>query len=176
MADGSSCDPRDPWKMCAEGHCLSTGCDHVLGSTIETDRCGNCGGDGKFCQFVSESYSPFSSRRKEEMLSPPLQNYNLLASIPRGSKDIRITSVGSISFLGQNEWVFSYKEKHYSFVLRHCLGIFQMDFEMTFLVLENPQSSLRYTPQSSLRYTPQCSMDIILHTLFSSLCSMIIVE
>ena len=106
VGDGWGCDPRDPWKVCADGYCLPTGCDNVLASDIRTDACGNCGGgdDEEFCQFVSQSYDNEEKRQEasNEMLLP---NYHLLSSIPRGSKDTRISSVSSTSFLGQNEWL-----------------------------------------------------------------------
>ena len=105
MGDGWGCDPRDPWKVCADGYCLPTGCDNVLASDIHPDACGNCGGDGKFCQFVSQSYDNEKRQEEEASNETLLQNYHLLSSIPRGSKDTRISSVSSISFLGQNEWL-----------------------------------------------------------------------
>ncbi|XP_031344592.1 protein madd-4 isoform X2 [Photinus pyralis] len=48
VEDGTRC-RQGSLDMCIDGKCLRVGCDLRIGSTLQVDSCGNCGGDGSSC-------------------------------------------------------------------------------------------------------------------------------
>uniref|UniRef100_A0A1I7YLD8 Peptidase M12B domain-containing protein n=1 Tax=Steinernema glaseri TaxID=37863 RepID=A0A1I7YLD8_9BILA len=82
VADGTPCD-RNSDDICIDGTCHSAGCDHRLGSDMQRDRCGICGGDGSTCRTVSGVYNERGS-----------YGYNEVLKIPAGSANIDITQHG----------------------------------------------------------------------------------
>ncbi|KAJ8348261.1 hypothetical protein SKAU_G00268500 [Synaphobranchus kaupii] len=42
--DGTRCSYKDPYNICVGGDCVKVGCDYVIGSTKQEDKCGVCGG------------------------------------------------------------------------------------------------------------------------------------
>ncbi|CAJ0568740.1 unnamed protein product, partial [Mesorhabditis spiculigera] len=79
VVDGTPCDQNGD-DLCVDGACRKAGCDHVLGSNVEKDRCGICGGDGSSCRHVKGSYNERGSF-----------GYNEVLKIPAGSANIEIT-------------------------------------------------------------------------------------
>ena len=50
MVDGTPCDLKDGVRrVCVNGECRPVGCDGMLGSDLEEDKCRRCGGDGTGC-------------------------------------------------------------------------------------------------------------------------------
>ncbi|XP_058654418.1 A disintegrin and metalloproteinase with thrombospondin motifs 2-like isoform X3 [Onychostoma macrolepis] len=47
---GTRCSYKDPYSVCVAGDCEKVGCDNVVGSTLQEDKCGVCGGDGTKCK------------------------------------------------------------------------------------------------------------------------------
>ena len=45
MVDGTECRPYSS-SVCVRGKCVRTGCDGVIGSKLQFDKCGVCGGEG----------------------------------------------------------------------------------------------------------------------------------
>uniref|UniRef100_T1IW65 Protein Dr1 n=1 Tax=Strigamia maritima TaxID=126957 RepID=T1IW65_STRMM len=45
--------------MCIDSECVPVGCDNQLGSNLELDRCGICGGDGTRCFEVKNRFEKF---------------------------------------------------------------------------------------------------------------------
>ncbi|KAI2657007.1 A disintegrin and metalloproteinase with thrombospondin motifs 2 [Labeo rohita] len=43
---GTRCSYKDPYSVCVYGDCEKVGCDNVVGSALQEDKCGVCGGDG----------------------------------------------------------------------------------------------------------------------------------
>ena len=52
VVDGTSCDDEGR-RICVDGECSPVGCDGLLGSDTEEDKCRVCGGDGSSCQTVT---------------------------------------------------------------------------------------------------------------------------
>ena len=54
VVDGTPCDVGDGTsRICVQGECLPVGCDNMLGSEMEEDKCRVCGGDGSNCNTVT---------------------------------------------------------------------------------------------------------------------------
>uniref|UniRef100_A0A8C1ZF26 ADAM metallopeptidase with thrombospondin type 1 motif, 2 n=1 Tax=Cyprinus carpio TaxID=7962 RepID=A0A8C1ZF26_CYPCA len=47
---GTRCSYKDPFSVCVAGDCEKVGCDNVVGSALQEDKCGICGGDGTKCK------------------------------------------------------------------------------------------------------------------------------
>ncbi|KAL1261838.1 hypothetical protein QQF64_007103, partial [Cirrhinus molitorella] len=47
---GTHCSYKDPYSVCVYGDCEKMGCDNVVGSALQEDKCGVCGGDGTKCK------------------------------------------------------------------------------------------------------------------------------
>ncbi|XP_068732164.1 A disintegrin and metalloproteinase with thrombospondin motifs 6-like isoform X2 [Montipora capricornis] len=75
VLDGTRCTVnKDDTSVCLHGRCRSVGCDNVLDSTVEFDRCGVCGGNGSTCKIefkyagVPDAYGPESATLIAELL------------------------------------------------------------------------------------------------------------
>ncbi|KAJ7419834.1 A disintegrin and metalloproteinase with thrombospondin motif 2 [Pitangus sulphuratus] len=55
--DGTRCSYKDAYSICVRGDCLKVGCDRVIGSTKQEDKCGVCGGDNSHCKVVKRTFS-----------------------------------------------------------------------------------------------------------------------
>ncbi|KAK2542741.1 Adamts2 [Columba guinea] len=55
--DGTRCSYKDAYSICVRGDCLKVGCDRVIGSTKQEDKCGVCGGDNSHCKVVKGTFS-----------------------------------------------------------------------------------------------------------------------
>ncbi|KAM6273650.1 papilin isoform 2-T2 [Porphyrio hochstetteri] len=82
VVDGTTCEPgkRD---ICVEGACKAVGCDNMLESSKEEDKCLQCGGDGSTCYGVMGTF---------DVPSLP-KGYNQIFIIPVGATSIQIKEV-----------------------------------------------------------------------------------
>ncbi|NWU01608.1 PPN protein, partial [Urocynchramus pylzowi] len=82
VVDGTTCEPgkRD---ICVEGVCQAVGCDNMLESAKEEDKCLQCGGDGSTCYGVKGTF---------DVASLP-KGYNQIFIIPVGATSIQIKEV-----------------------------------------------------------------------------------
>ncbi|XP_041121879.1 A disintegrin and metalloproteinase with thrombospondin motifs 2-like isoform X2 [Polyodon spathula] len=55
--DGTRCSYKDPYSICVRGECVKVGCDKVIGSPKQEDKCGVCGGDNSHCKVVKGTFS-----------------------------------------------------------------------------------------------------------------------
>ncbi|MBN3302578.1 ATS2 metalloproteinase, partial [Amia calva] len=55
--DGTRCSYKDPYSICVRGDCVKVGCDYVIGSTQQEDKCGICGGDNSSCKIVKGNFT-----------------------------------------------------------------------------------------------------------------------
>uniref|UniRef100_A0A8C6Y7F7 ADAM metallopeptidase with thrombospondin type 1 motif 2 n=1 Tax=Naja naja TaxID=35670 RepID=A0A8C6Y7F7_NAJNA len=55
--DGTRCSYKDLHSICMRGECLVVGCDKVIGSSKQEDKCGVCGGDNTHCKVVKGTFS-----------------------------------------------------------------------------------------------------------------------
>uniref|UniRef100_A0A1B6CGF3 Peptidase M12B domain-containing protein n=1 Tax=Clastoptera arizonana TaxID=38151 RepID=A0A1B6CGF3_9HEMI len=87
--DGTPCNLGTK-DMCIDGICKHVGCDWVVDSESEEDKCGICLGDGKQCKTMQSSYE----RREGD-------GYTEVVVIPRGARNIHIKEVGlSRNYIG----------------------------------------------------------------------------
>ncbi|XP_051537327.1 A disintegrin and metalloproteinase with thrombospondin motifs 2-like [Myxocyprinus asiaticus] len=78
--DGTLCSYKDPYSVCVRGECEKVGCDNVIASEVEDDKCGVCGGDNSTCKIVKGNFT--RSTRKPGFLK--------ILEIPRGARHILI--------------------------------------------------------------------------------------
>lgn len=56
VIDGTECRPHSS-SVCVKGKCVRTGCDGIIGSKLQFDKCGICGGDGNSCIKVAGNFT-----------------------------------------------------------------------------------------------------------------------
>ncbi|KAM9451435.1 A disintegrin and metalloproteinase with thrombospondin motifs 2 isoform 1-T1 [Clarias gariepinus] len=78
--DGTRCSYKDPYSLCVRGECEKVGCDNVIASELEEDKCGVCGGNNSTCKIVKGNFT--RSTRKPGFLK--------ILEIPRGARHILI--------------------------------------------------------------------------------------
>uniref|UniRef100_A0A8C9NDI6 ADAM metallopeptidase with thrombospondin type 1 motif 2 n=1 Tax=Serinus canaria TaxID=9135 RepID=A0A8C9NDI6_SERCA len=78
--DGTRCSYKDAYSICVRGDCLVVGCDRVIGSTKQEDKCGVCGGDNSHCKVVKRTFSRV----------PKKQGYVKMFEIPAGARHLLI--------------------------------------------------------------------------------------
>ncbi|XP_066840055.1 ADAMTS-like protein 5 isoform X1 [Anser cygnoides] len=83
VLDGTRCGPDSP-ELCVGGHCLSVGCDGILGSGARPHACGRCGGGQDGCLLVHRLF---------QGTEPPSGyfGYVNVTKIPAGATNIRVT-------------------------------------------------------------------------------------
>ncbi|XP_077472538.1 A disintegrin and metalloproteinase with thrombospondin motifs 5 [Stigmatopora argus] len=77
VIDGTECRPYSG-SVCVKGKCVRTGCDGIIGSKLQFDKCGVCGGDNAGCVRVVGN---FTKRSK---------GYTDVVKIPAGSTHIKV--------------------------------------------------------------------------------------
>ncbi|XP_035265429.1 A disintegrin and metalloproteinase with thrombospondin motifs 2-like isoform X3 [Anguilla anguilla] len=78
--DGTRCSYKDPYSICMRGDCVKVGCDGVVGSSQQEDKCGICGGDNSSCKIVKGNFH--RSAKKQGFLK--------ILEIPRGARHLLI--------------------------------------------------------------------------------------
>lgn len=83
VIDGTRCGVPDANRICVAGRCMAVGCDGLLGSGMQLDSCGVCGGDNSTCRVIAGIFS-----------NPKMPyGYNMIATLPRGAANITIQQV-----------------------------------------------------------------------------------
>ncbi|XP_053735565.1 A disintegrin and metalloproteinase with thrombospondin motifs 5 [Synchiropus splendidus] len=77
VTDGTECRPYSS-SVCVKGKCVRTGCDGIIGSKLQFDKCGICGGDSTGCVRVVGNFTKKS------------KGYTDVVKIPAGSTHIKI--------------------------------------------------------------------------------------
>ncbi|XP_054831006.1 A disintegrin and metalloproteinase with thrombospondin motifs 5 [Eublepharis macularius] len=77
VTDGTECRPYSN-SVCVRGKCVRTGCDVIIGSKLQFDKCGICGGDNSSCTKIMGT---FNKRSK---------GYTDIVKIPEGATHIRV--------------------------------------------------------------------------------------
>ncbi|CAN9498264.1 unnamed protein product [Ophioblennius macclurei] len=77
VVDGTECRPYSS-SVCVKGKCVRTGCDGIIGSKLQFDKCGICGGDSTGCLRVMGNFT-----RKSK-------GYTDVVRIPAGSTHIKV--------------------------------------------------------------------------------------
>uniref|UniRef100_A0A8B9HV82 ADAM metallopeptidase with thrombospondin type 1 motif, 2 n=1 Tax=Astyanax mexicanus TaxID=7994 RepID=A0A8B9HV82_ASTMX len=78
--DGTRCSYKDHYSVCVRGECEKVGCDNVIASELEEDKCGVCGGDNSTCKIVKGNFT--RSTKKPGFLK--------ILEIPRGARHVMI--------------------------------------------------------------------------------------
>ncbi|XP_030369297.1 papilin isoform X5 [Scaptodrosophila lebanonensis] len=79
VVDGTRCNDRD-LDVCVDGECMPVGCDMMLGSDAKEDKCRKCGGDGRTCKTIQNTFSTDNLAA----------GYNDILIVPVGATNIRI--------------------------------------------------------------------------------------
>uniref|UniRef100_A0A8C7P2E1 ADAM metallopeptidase with thrombospondin type 1 motif 2 n=1 Tax=Oncorhynchus mykiss TaxID=8022 RepID=A0A8C7P2E1_ONCMY len=83
VQDGTLCSYRDPYSVCVHGDCEVMGCDGVVGSSQQEDKCGVCGGDNSSCKIINGNFT--RSAKKQGFLK--------VLEIPRGARHLLIQEI-----------------------------------------------------------------------------------
>eukprot|EP00066_Takifugu_rubripes_P015146 XP_011604412.1 PREDICTED: A disintegrin and metalloproteinase with thrombospondin motifs 5 [Takifugu rubripes] len=77
VTDGTECRPYSS-SVCVKGKCVRTGCDGIIGSKLQYDKCGVCGGDSTGCIRVVGNFTKKS------------KGYTDVVKIPAGSTHLKV--------------------------------------------------------------------------------------
>uniref|UniRef100_A0A7N4PG13 A disintegrin and metalloproteinase with thrombospondin motifs 5 n=1 Tax=Sarcophilus harrisii TaxID=9305 RepID=A0A7N4PG13_SARHA len=77
VKDGTECRPYSN-SICVQGKCVRTGCDNIIGSKLQYDKCGICGGDNSSCTKVMGTFNKKS------------KGYTDVVRIPEGATHIKV--------------------------------------------------------------------------------------
>uniref|UniRef100_A0A8C2JBF1 ADAM metallopeptidase with thrombospondin type 1 motif 5 n=1 Tax=Cyprinus carpio TaxID=7962 RepID=A0A8C2JBF1_CYPCA len=77
VVDGTECRPYSS-SVCVKGKCVRTGCDGIIGSKLQYDKCGICGGDGNSCIKVAGNFTKKS------------KGYTDVVKVPEGSTHLKV--------------------------------------------------------------------------------------
>uniref|UniRef100_A0AAY5F1M0 ADAM metallopeptidase with thrombospondin type 1 motif, 2a n=1 Tax=Electrophorus electricus TaxID=8005 RepID=A0AAY5F1M0_ELEEL len=78
--DGTRCSYKDPYSVCVRGECEKVGCDNVIASDLEEDKCGVCGGNNSTCKNVTGHFTRSAKK----------PGYLKILEIPRGARHVVI--------------------------------------------------------------------------------------
>ncbi|XP_073343192.1 A disintegrin and metalloproteinase with thrombospondin motifs 2-like [Pagrus major] len=80
VLDGTRCSYKDPHSVCVRGECEKVGCDGVVGSSKQEDKCGVCGGDNSSCKTFKGTITRMA--KKQGLLK--------VLEVPRGARHLLI--------------------------------------------------------------------------------------
>ncbi|XP_068181171.1 A disintegrin and metalloproteinase with thrombospondin motifs 2-like [Antennarius striatus] len=80
VLDGTRCSYKDPNSVCVRGECEKVGCDGVVGSSKQEDKCGVCGGDNSSCKTFKDTITRTAKK----------QGFLRVLEIPRGARHLLI--------------------------------------------------------------------------------------
>ncbi|XP_010774170.1 A disintegrin and metalloproteinase with thrombospondin motifs 2-like, partial [Notothenia coriiceps] len=80
VLDGTRCSYKDPHSVCVRGECEKVGCDSVVGSSKQEDKCGVCGGDNSSCKTFKDTITRTAKK----------QGFLKVLEIPRGARHLLI--------------------------------------------------------------------------------------
>lgn len=82
VTDGTRCSYKDPHSVCVRGKCEKVGCDGVVGSSKQEDKCGVCGGDNSRCKTFKDTISRTTKKERKGFLK--------VLEVPRGARHLLI--------------------------------------------------------------------------------------
>ncbi|XP_045140613.1 A disintegrin and metalloproteinase with thrombospondin motifs 2 [Echinops telfairi] len=85
--DGTRCSYKDAFSLCVRGDCKKVGCDGVIGSSKQEDKCGVCGGDNSHCKVVKGTFTR----------APKKHGYIKMFEIPTGARHLLIQEMDTTS-------------------------------------------------------------------------------
>ncbi|XP_054453474.1 A disintegrin and metalloproteinase with thrombospondin motifs 2-like [Anoplopoma fimbria] len=87
VLDGTRCSYKDPHSVCVRGECEKVGCDGVVGSSKQEDKCGVCGGDSSSCKTFKDTITRTAKK----------QGFLKVLEIPRGARHLLIHELKATS-------------------------------------------------------------------------------
>ncbi|XP_068596876.1 A disintegrin and metalloproteinase with thrombospondin motifs 2-like [Brachionichthys hirsutus] len=87
VLDGTRCSYKDPNSVCVRGECEKVGCDGVVGSSQQEDKCGVCGGDNSSCKTFKDTITRTAKK----------QGFLRVLEIPRGARHLLIQELKATS-------------------------------------------------------------------------------
>ncbi|XP_078025419.1 uncharacterized protein LOC117260823 isoform X2 [Epinephelus lanceolatus] len=87
VLDGTRCSYKDPHSVCVRGECEKVGCDGVVGSSKQEDKCGVCGGDNSNCKTFKDTITRTAKK----------QGFLKVLEIPRGARHLLIQELKATS-------------------------------------------------------------------------------
>ncbi|XP_068570741.1 A disintegrin and metalloproteinase with thrombospondin motifs 2-like isoform X2 [Cebidichthys violaceus] len=87
VLDGTRCSYKDPHSVCVRGECEKVGCDGVVGSSKQEDKCGVCGGDSSSCKTFKDTITRTAKK----------QGFLKVLEIPRGARHLLIQELKATS-------------------------------------------------------------------------------
>uniref|UniRef100_A0A8C3G4R0 ADAM metallopeptidase with thrombospondin type 1 motif 2 n=1 Tax=Cyclopterus lumpus TaxID=8103 RepID=A0A8C3G4R0_CYCLU len=87
VLDGTRCSYKDPHSVCVRGACEKVGCDGVVGSSKQEDKCGVCEGDNSSCKTFKDTI----------MRTAKKQGFLKVLEIPRGARHLLIQELKATS-------------------------------------------------------------------------------
>ncbi|KAL6479830.1 hypothetical protein MHYP_G00108630 [Metynnis hypsauchen] len=85
---GIRCSYKDPYSVCVYGECEKVGCDNVVGSGLQEDKCGVCGGDGSKCKTHKFNFT-FSDKK----------GVIKVLEVPRGARHLLIQELNGTTHI-----------------------------------------------------------------------------
>ncbi|XP_060741235.1 A disintegrin and metalloproteinase with thrombospondin motifs 2-like isoform X1 [Tachysurus vachellii] len=85
---GSRCSYKDPYSVCVYGECEKLGCENVVGSPLQEDKCGVCGGDGTRCKTHRFNFTFTDKKGVIKVLEIPRGARHLLIQELNGTANI----------------------------------------------------------------------------------------
>uniref|UniRef100_A0A3Q3JKX0 Peptidase M12B domain-containing protein n=1 Tax=Monopterus albus TaxID=43700 RepID=A0A3Q3JKX0_MONAL len=87
VLDGTRCSYKDPHSVCVRGECEKVGCDGVVGSSKQEDKCGVCGGNNSSCKTFKDAITRTAKK----------QGFLKVLEIPRGARHLLIQELKATS-------------------------------------------------------------------------------
>ncbi|XP_068442265.1 A disintegrin and metalloproteinase with thrombospondin motifs 2-like isoform X2 [Clinocottus analis] len=87
VLDGTRCSYKDPHSVCVRGECEKVGCDGVVGSSKQEDKCGVCEGDNSSCKTFKDTITRTAKK----------QGFLKVLEIPRGARHLLIQELKATS-------------------------------------------------------------------------------
>ncbi|XP_051793849.1 A disintegrin and metalloproteinase with thrombospondin motifs 2-like [Acanthochromis polyacanthus] len=78
--DGTPCSYDDAFSVCVRGECEHVGCDGLIASDQQEDRCGVCGGDNSSCKIIKGNFTRSTKK----------QGYLKILEVPKGARHLLI--------------------------------------------------------------------------------------
>ncbi|XP_070692630.1 A disintegrin and metalloproteinase with thrombospondin motifs 2-like [Pempheris klunzingeri] len=87
VLDGTRCSYKDPHSVCVRGECEKVGCDGVVSSSKQEDKCGVCGGNNSSCKTFKDTITRTAKK----------QGFLKVLEIPRGARHLLIQELKATS-------------------------------------------------------------------------------
>uniref|UniRef100_A0A668AHS7 ADAM metallopeptidase with thrombospondin type 1 motif 2 n=1 Tax=Myripristis murdjan TaxID=586833 RepID=A0A668AHS7_9TELE len=104
VLDGTLCSYKDPYSVCVHGECEKVGCDGVVGSSKQEDKCGVCGGDNSSCETFKDTITRIAKKQVLEI--PRGARHLLIQELKATSHVLVVKNLASGQFFlnGENEY------------------------------------------------------------------------